>query len=33
MGKKAMGIKDLEKILVDDTDYPEVEKKLAELKK
>ena len=33
MGKKAMGIKDLEKILVDDPDYPEVEKKLAELKK
>jgi hypothetical protein len=28
-----MGIKDLEKILVDDPDYPEVEKKLAELKK
>ena len=33
MGKKAMGIKDLEKILVDDPDYPEVEKKLTELKK
>jgi tetratricopeptide (TPR) repeat protein len=33
MGKKAMGIKDLEKILVDNPDYPEVEKKLAELKK
>ena len=33
MGKKAMGIKDLEKILVDDPDYPEVEKKLAEIKK
>ena len=32
MGKKAMGIKDLEKILVDDPDYPEVEKKLTELK-
>jgi hypothetical protein len=33
MGKKAMGIKDLEKILVDNPDYPEVEKQLAELKK
>ena len=33
MGKKAMGIKDLEKILVDNPDYPEVEKKLAELKR
>lgn len=33
MGKKAMGIKDLEKILVDNPDNPEVEKKLAELKK
>ena len=33
MGKRAMGIKDLEKILVDDPDYPEVEKKLSELKK
>ena len=33
MGKKAMGIKDLEKILVDNPDYPEVEKKLGELKK
>jgi len=33
MGKKAMGIKDLEKILVGNPDYPEVEKKLAELKK
>ena len=33
MGKKAMGIKDLEKILVDNPDYPEVEKKLTELKK
>ena len=32
MGKKAMGIKDLEKILVDNPDYPEVEKKLTELK-
>jgi tetratricopeptide (TPR) repeat protein len=32
MGKKAMGIKDLEKILVDNPDYPEVENKLAELK-
>jgi len=32
MGKKAMAIKDLEKILVDDPDYPEVEKKLNELK-
>jgi tetratricopeptide (TPR) repeat protein len=33
MGKKAMGIKDLEKILVDNPDYPEVEKKLSEFKK
>lgn len=33
MGKRAMGIKDLEKILVDNPDYPEVEKKLTELKK
>jgi tetratricopeptide (TPR) repeat protein len=33
MGKKAMGVKDLEKILVDNPDYPEVENKLAELKK
>ena len=33
MGKKAMGVKDLEKILVDNPDYPEVEKKLVELKK
>jgi len=33
MGKRAMGIKDLEKILVGDPDYPEVEKKLSELKK
>ena len=32
MGKKAMAIKDLEKILVDEPNYPEVEKKLAELK-
>lgn len=32
MGKKAMAIKDLEKILVDEPSYPEVEKKLAELK-
>lgn len=32
MGKRAMGIKDLERILVDDPDYPEVEKKLSELK-
>ena len=33
MGKKAMGIKDLEKILVDNPDYPEVEKKVSELKR
>jgi tetratricopeptide (TPR) repeat protein len=33
MGKKAMAIKDLEKILVDDSDYPAVNEKLAELKK
>ena len=33
MGKKAMGIKDLERILVDDPNYPEVQEKLAELKK
>ena len=33
MGKRAMGIKDLEKILVDNPGYPEVEKKLSELKK
>ena len=33
MGKRAMGVKDLEKILVDEPNYPEVEKKLAELKK
>jgi len=32
MGKKAMAIKDLEKILVDEPNYPEVEKKLAGLK-
>jgi tetratricopeptide (TPR) repeat protein len=32
MGKKAMAIKDLEKILVDEPNYPEVEKKLAALK-
>ena len=32
-GKRAMDIKDLEKILVDNPDYPEVEKKLTELKK
>jgi tetratricopeptide (TPR) repeat protein len=30
--KKAMAIKDLEKILVDDSDYPAVEEKLAKLK-
>lgn len=33
MGKRAMGIKDLEKILVDDPNYPEVEKKLSEMNK
>jgi tetratricopeptide (TPR) repeat protein len=33
MGKRAMGIKDLEKILVDDPDYPEVENKLTSLRK
>lgn len=33
MGKRAMGVKDLEKILVDNPGYPEVEKKLSELKK
>jgi tetratricopeptide (TPR) repeat protein len=33
MGKKAMAIKDLEKILVDDSDYPAVNEKLVELKK
>jgi tetratricopeptide (TPR) repeat protein len=32
MGKKAMAVKDLEKILVDDSDYPDVVEKLAELK-
>jgi tetratricopeptide (TPR) repeat protein len=32
MGKKALAVKDLEKILVDDPDYPEVEKKLEEIK-
>lgn len=32
MGKKAMAIKDLEKILVDDLDYPEVNTKLDKLK-
>ena len=32
MGKKALAVKDLEKILVDDPDYPEVEKKLKEIK-
>jgi tetratricopeptide (TPR) repeat protein len=33
MGKKAMAIKDLEKILVDDSDYAAVSEKLAELEK
>ena len=33
MGKKAMAIKDLENILVDEPDYPEVEEKLAKLQK
>ena len=33
MGKKAMAIKDLEKILVDEPQYPEVEEKLASIKK
>jgi tetratricopeptide (TPR) repeat protein len=33
MGKKALAVKDLERILVDDPEYPEVEKKLNELKK
>lgn len=33
MGKKAMAIKDLEKILVDDSDYPAVQEKLDQLKK
>jgi len=32
MGKKAMAVKDLEKILVDDLDYPEVVTKLEKLK-
>ena len=32
MGKKAMAIKDLEKILVDDSDYPAVDEKLSALK-
>jgi len=31
MGKKAMAIKDLEKILVDDSDYPAVQEKLEKL--
>jgi tetratricopeptide (TPR) repeat protein len=31
MGKKAMAIKDLEKILVDDSDYPAVQEKLDQL--
>jgi len=31
MGKKAMAVKDLEKILVDEPNYPEVEEKLATL--
>ena len=33
MGKKAMAIKDLENILVDEPDYPEVEEKLAAINK
>ena len=33
MGKKAMAVKDLEKILVDEPQYPEVEEKLASIKK
>jgi len=33
MGKKAMAVKDLEKILVDEPQYPEVEEKLALIKK
>jgi lipoprotein NlpI len=33
LGKKAMAIKDLEKILVDEPQYPEVEEKLASIKK
>ena len=32
MGKKALAVKDLEKILVDDLDYPEVTSKLKKLK-
>jgi len=32
MGKRAMAVKDLEKILVDDLDYPEVSTKLEKLK-
>jgi hypothetical protein len=32
MGKKALAVKDLEKILVDDLDYPEVTAKLKKLK-
>jgi hypothetical protein len=31
LGKKAMAIKDLEKILVDDSDYPAVQEKLDTL--
>lgn len=33
MGKKAMAVKDLENILVDELDYPEVEEKLVAIKK
>ena len=33
MGKKSMAVKDLEKILVDEPQYPEVEEKLAAIKK
>jgi len=33
MGKKAMAVKDLENILVDEPDYPEVEEKLAAINK
>jgi tetratricopeptide (TPR) repeat protein len=33
LGKKAMAVKDLEKILVDEPQYPEVEEKLAAIKK
>lgn len=33
LGKKAMAVKDLEKILVDEPQYPEVEEKLASIKK